>query len=348
MSENSRTTVAGIKLLVFVAFTSIITGVLAVTIANTRFIASHDYRAVFTDSSGLLKGDEVRVAGVRVGQVTGIKLYKGTQAEILFELEKTGPFRRGLPRSTQADIRYRNLIGQRYLSLSEGAGDSNDMLGKNGIIPVEQTNPALDLTVLFNGFRPLFKALNPEDVNQLSFEIVKVLQGEGGTINSLLTHVASLTNTLADRDEVIGRVITNLSEVLGTVSERTDQTSRLIKELQGFVSGVSNDRKAIFDSLASLNTLTGVTQDLLKDARPSIKNDIDGLNELTRTFAENDKVLDKTFVDMRDRLEKLGRTSSYGSWFNYYMCSLDARIVLPGAPAYFTPKIVNDNARCKQ
>jgi phospholipid/cholesterol/gamma-HCH transport system substrate-binding protein len=348
VSENRRTVVDGIKLTVFVAFCSLITGVLAITIANHRFGPTTDYKAIFTDSSGLLKGDEVRVAGVRIGQINDIKLHAGTQAEVHFSVEKTGPFTGGVPASTLAQIRYRNLIGQRYLSLSEGPGASNTVLPVNGTLPVAQTQPALDLTALFNGFRPLFQALNPEDVNKLSLEIVKVLQGEEGTINSLLTHVASLTNTLADRDEVIGRVITNLSEVLGTISDRTDQTNALLKELSGFVSGVADDKKAIFDSLDSLNTLTGVTGNLLAKARPSIQTDVDGLNELTRTLADNDDVLDKTFKNMRIRLEKLDRTTSYGGWFNYYLCSLDARIVLPGAPAYFTPKIVNDNARCKQ
>ncbi len=352
MSENRRTAVSGVKLLAFVAFTSVVTGLLAITIANVRFTESREYGAIFTDATGLLEGDEVRVAGVRMGQITEVKLYRGdkldNKAEVRFTLDRSGPFVSGLPKGTLAQIRYRNLVGQRYLALSEGPGASNEMLREKALLPATQTEPALDLTALFNGFRPLFKALDAEDVNQLSFEIIKVLQGEGGTINSLLTHVASLTNTLADRDEVIGRVITNLSEVLGTVSDRTDQTSRLIKELQGFVSGVSGDRKAIFDSLESLNTLGAVTSDLLKDARPSLKTDIDGLNELTRTLADNRKSIDTTLDQTVDRLEKLGRTSAYGSWFNYYLCSMDARIVLPGAPAYYTPKIVNDNARCKQ
>ncbi|MEO3785849.1 MCE family protein [Actinocorallia sp. B10E7] len=348
MSESTRTLASGIKLLAFVMFTALLTGVLAVTIANVRFTDSREYGAVFTDATGLLEGDEVRVAGVRLGKVVSVELYKGSLAEVRFTLDRSGPFVSGLPKGTLAHIRYRNLVGQRYLALSEGPGTSNEMLKANELLPVEQTEPSLDLTVLFNGFRPLFKALDAEDVNQLSYEIIKVLQGEGGTINSLLTHVASLTNTLADRDEVIGRVITNLSEVLGTVSARTDQTSRMIKELQGFVSGVAGDREAIFDSLESLNTLGGVTADLLKDARPSLKSDIDGLNELTRTLAGQSKQIDTTIDQAADRLEKLGRTSSYGSWFNYYLCSMDARIVLPGAPAYYTPKIVNENARCKQ
>lgn len=347
MSENKQTLTAGLKLLAFVAVTSLLTGLLAVTIANVRFVDSREYGAIFSDATGLLEGDEVRVAGVRMGQVTGVELYKGSLAKVTFTVDRSGPFVSGLPKGTLAQIRYRNLVGQRYLALSEGPGNSNEMLAEKGVLPLEQTEPALDLTVLFNGFRPLFKALDAEEVNRLSFEIIKVLQGEGGTINSLLTHVASLTNTLADRDEVIGRVITNLSEVLGTISDRTDQTSRLIKELQGFVSGVSEDREAILDSLSSLNTLSGVTADLLKDARPSLRSDIDGLNELTRTLAKDTKLIDETIDSAAERLEMLGRTSSYGSWFNYYLCSMDARIVLPGAPAYYTPKIVNDNARCK-
>ncbi|GAB2815544.1 MlaD family protein [Actinocorallia aurea] len=351
MSENRRTAVAGVKLLVFVAVASVLTGMLGVAIANRAFGPTVEYKAVFQDATSLLDGDEVRVSGVRVGQVTGIELVSQGEeqyAEVSFTVEKTGPFVQGLPKSTKAQIRYRNLIGTRYLALSEGAGTPGDVLKPGGALPVGQTTPALDLTVLFNGFRPLFQALEPGDVNQLSMEIIKVLQGEGGTINSLLSHVASLTNTLADRDEVIGRVITNLSEVLSTVSDRTDQTSRLIKELNGFVSGVAGDRTAIFDALDSLNTLSDVTANLLVDARPSLKTDIDGLNELTRTLADNGKVIDTSLGQTRERLEKLGRTSSYGSWFNYYLCSMDARIVLPGAPAYYTPKLVNDNARCKQ
>ena len=58
--------------------------------------------------------------------------------------------------------------------------------------------------MLFNGFKPLFQALSPDDINQLSYEIVQVFQGEGGTLEGLLANTASVTNTLADRDEVIG------------------------------------------------------------------------------------------------------------------------------------------------
>ncbi|MFI0356229.1 MCE family protein [Actinomadura sp. 9N407] len=342
-----KTTGAAVKLLIFVVATSLATGVLAMTIANIRFVDTRSYSAIFTDVAGLLENDDVRVAGVRVGQVEKIELHGGKQAEVHFRVNKEGVFQAGIPTSTQVNVRYRNLMGQRYLALVEGAGAANDYLRPGGTIPVSQTKPALDLTALFNGFRPLFHALEPDDVNKLAFQIVQTLQGEAGTVNSLLSHVASLTNTLANRDEVIGRVIENLNKVLGTIDERHDEVNRLIGDLRGFVGGVADDRQAIFDSIAAINQLEGTTAGLLKDARPALKNDIAGLRKLAGTLNENGADVDKALRRTPDRLEGLVNISSYGSWFNMYICGMDARVRLPGGPVYQTPAIVNENARCK-
>ncbi|WP_433474713.1 MCE family protein [Spirillospora sp. CA-142024] len=342
-----RTTSAAIKLAIFVVVTSLATGVLAMTISNMRFRETTTYKAIFSDVTGLLDHDDVRVAGVRVGQVEHVELYKGSQAKVTFSLQKEDVFKAGLPSSTQVQIRYRNLMGQRYLALTDGAGQVDDYLKPGGTIPIAQTKPALDLTTLFNGFRPLFRALEPKDVNTLAMQIIQVLQGEGGTINSLLAHVASLTNTLADRDKVIGQVIDNLNTVLGTIDERHTEVNQLITDLRGFVSGVSGDRRAIFDSVSAINDLTGTTQDLLADARPDIRNDIAGLRKLTATFDANGKAIDQGLKRSPKRLEGLVNISSYGSWFNMYICGFDARVRLPGGPVYQTPAIVNENARCK-
>lgn len=342
-----RTASAAVKLAIFVVVTSVATGILAMTIANIRFRDTVGYKAVFTDVTGLLENDDVRVAGVRVGQVEDIELHKGDRALVTFSVLEGGVFRNGLPSSTKAQIRYRNLMGQRYLALTDGPGQVAGYLDPGDTIPVTQTEPALDLTTLFNGFRPLFRVLEPEDVKNLSMQIIKVLQGEGGTINSLLAHVASLTNTLADRDKVIGRVIENLNTVLGTIDERHAEVNRLITDLRGFVSGVSGDRQAIFDSVAAINDLTGTTQDLLADARPDIRDDIAGLRKLTGTLKANKGAIDGGLKRSPNRLQELVNISSYGSWFNMYICGMDARIRLPGGPVYQTPAIVNENARCK-
>ncbi len=120
-------------------------------------------------------------------------------------------------------------------------------------IPLARTAPALDLTVLFNGFKPLFEALSPADVNKLAYEIITVFQGEGGTLESLLAHTASVTTTLANRDQLIGDLIDNLNEVLVTLGNRDDELSDLLIKLRQFVGGLSQDREAILGSLDSVS-----------------------------------------------------------------------------------------------
>ena len=154
-----------IKLIVFIVVTVLATGMLAATIGNIRLGGTTPYRALFTDATGLMKGDDVRIAGVRVGEVDSVAVTESggrSLAEVTFTVDADRP----VAVSTKAQIRYRNLVGQRYVALSEGAG-SGRRLTENGTIPLRQTQPALDLTVLFNGFKPLFAALNPEDVNSL-------------------------------------------------------------------------------------------------------------------------------------------------------------------------------------
>src|SRR5690606_27119483 len=201
-SLDRATAGALVKLLVFVVVTGAATAGLAMTIGNTGlFDDAHEYKAVFSDATGVEEGDDVRIAGVQVGEVREIAI-RGDGSKALAEVTFSVAKEHVLAAGTDGAIRYRDLVGNRYIALTEGAG-SGARLEPGATIPLSRTRPALDLTVLFNGFKPLFAALSPEDVNQLSYEIVQVLQGEAGTVESLLAHTASLTSTLADRDEVI-------------------------------------------------------------------------------------------------------------------------------------------------
>ncbi|WP_426511332.1 MCE family protein [Dactylosporangium sp. McL0621] len=327
------------KLTLFAAVTVLLTGLLAQTLGafgggGTR------YKARFTDVTGLLAGDDVRIAGVKVGEVGAIRVADNRVAEVAFTVDDAIP----LTTDVRATIRYRNLVGQRYVALNEGPGDGRP-LSAGQTIPESRTTPALDLTVLFNGFRPLFTALTPQAVNQLAYEIIQVLQGEGGTVASLLRSTASLTGTLADRDAVIGRVVTNLNAVLSTLDDHRGDLDTTIARLQQFVSGLAGDRVAIGDALANVGALTGATAALLQDARPSLQADIDQLGTLSGTLNANAGVIDKTLQDLPGRYEQLTRVASYGSWFNFYLCDFDGQVTLAGQrldPASFS----STAARC--
>ncbi|OEJ23556.1 ABC transporter substrate-binding protein [Streptomyces agglomeratus] len=339
---NARTTAPQlIKLGIFAVVTVTATAVLAATIVNLSFTPKEAYTAVFSDVTSLEEGDDIRVAGVRVGEVESIDIMDRTLAEVTFTVSRDRP----LLTSTRAAIRYRSLIGQRYIALMEGTGDATP-LSPGGRIPLSRTEPALDLNALLNGFKPLFAALSPKDVNQLATEIVKTLQGEGGTVRSLLAHTASLTTTLAERDKLIGSVIDNLNTVLKTVDRRSTRFSDLISQLQRVISGLSADRKPIGESLAGINGLAEATSGLLKDARPPLKTDIAELSELTGTLNDHEKTVEGVLQRLPKKLNKLTGTASYGSWFNFYLCDFDGRIVLPKTAEVLTPELHVARARC--
>jgi virulence factor Mce-like protein len=317
------------KLVVFALVTIMASYVLISTITNAGYGEQVVYRAQFTDVAGLVEGDEVRIAGVRVGQVVGIGLASEQTdrpvAEVELEVSADVP----VPSGVQATIRYRNLVGQRYIALTEGDGAGGQTLEENDVIPLAQTRPALDLTTLFGGFQPLLQALSPEDMNRLSYEIIQVFQGEAGTVESLLGHVASLTDSLADKDAVIGDMIDNLSTVLSSVAARDQQLSSLIVSLQQFVTGLAGDRDAIFDSLQTIDTLAVTTSEFLSEARAPLEADIEALGDLSTNLAEDGELVEDFLQLAPTKIDLITRTAINGSWFNFFMCSSDATVTLP-------------------
>jgi phospholipid/cholesterol/gamma-HCH transport system substrate-binding protein len=314
-----------VKLVIFMVVTTLLTSVLVVLIGNLSFAGTKEYHAVFVDATGVVKGDDVRIAGVKVGSVNKIEVEGRDRALITFTVEEGTQ----LSDSTHAAIRFRNLVGQRYISLTQDVGESGT-LEEGDTIPVGQTSPALDLTVLFNGFKPLFQALSPDDINKLSYEIVQVFQGEGGTLENLLGHTASITQTLADRDQVIGDLIDNLDYVLDHVADRDEQLTNLIQSFRTLVSGLKDDREAILTSLDGISELSVQTADLVKGIRPAFVEDVKQLRRFAGNVDRNKAELDRALQVLPIKLEKVGRTAIYGSWFNFYLCTFKGTITLPG------------------
>jgi phospholipid/cholesterol/gamma-HCH transport system substrate-binding protein len=332
------------KLIIFVVITVAATAVLGLTIANVNFGGANTYTARFTDVTSLNTGDDVRIAGVKVGEVKSISIVDRRQAEVRFDVENDVR----LPASVTATIKYRNLVGQRYISLAQGTGALDAVLPAGATIPLARTQPALDLTELFNGFKPLFQALSPDDVNQLSYEIIQVFQGEGGTVDSLLSSTASLTSTIADKDKVIGQVIDNLNSVLDTVNAHSTQLSDLIVTTQQLVSGLAADRQPISDAIGSLGDLANTTAGLLDQGRAPLKTDIAGLGSLSKNLNANQGTVQHFIQFLPQKLSAIIPTASYGSWFNFFLCSAGGTIAVPPViPAVTLPLEPVTQPRCK-
>lgn len=324
--RNTVTAVAAVKLVVFSMVSVLVTGTLAVIMGNIGFGDQTSYSAVFTSASMLQKGDDVRIAGIPVGEVRDVEIRDRNLAEVSFRIKSDVV----LTEESRAEIRFLNIVGDRYLGLEQGNPEA-PRLEAEAQIPVERTLPALNLTDLYNGFQPLFSALDPEEVNELSLNIVQVLQGEGGTISSLLQQTASLTNSLADRDRLIGEVITNLDTMLQTVDDRRDQLNQLVVELRGWMGNLARDRNAIGASVQNMAALTDTVADLLTRSRPLLKADVKELRTLVTLLAreENQVILRELLERLPEALTDQTRIGTYGSWYSYYLCDFKGSIKLP-------------------
>jgi len=314
-----RTSLAGpvIKSVIFIAVTVIVTAVLGISIAHTGVPATVPYQAVFSDVTGLNVGDDVDIAGVRVGDVTSISVYRRNEALVGFALQAG----RRLPVSATATIKWLNLVGQRYIELGQGTGPVGRALRPGATIPLSHTIPALDLTALFNGFQPLFQALTPGDVNRLSSEIIQVFQGESPNITALVANVGSLTAALATRDRIIGQVIGNLDSVLHTIGSRSGELANLVTTLQQLVSGLAADRQPIGSAISAIAGLNSATAGLLQLSRPPLRDDITQLGRLSQNLASNSGVVGTFLHNLPIKMSEIARVASYGSWLNFFMCN---------------------------
>lgn len=350
MRFDARTRKDLIKLIIFIAVTSLCTAALVATIGNITLASFSKYQAIVGDATGVNKGDDVRIDGVKVGSVQDIKIldnntscYGGADtapsstlptkvcAQLTFNVQSDQPIDQG----TVVTIKYRNLVGQRYLALTNEVGYGSQLSG-GGTIPISskqygvQTNPALDLSVLFDGFKPLFAGLNPADLNQFSMEIIQVFQGEGGSLDSLLTHTASLTQTVAARDKVIDSLIGNLTTVLNTVGARDQQLNQLITTFRTFVGGLKDDRQAILGSLTNISSLSVQTASLLNGISDPFANDVHYLNTWSKNLVGQRAELDQELQIIPWKFDKIGGTATYKAWFNFYLCHFGGRVILPG------------------
>ena len=329
------------RLAVFLTVCLFFTFAMFAVFAQLRFDPQRSYRALFTDVSGLEDGQFVRIAGVEVGKVKKISVQRNDTALVEFSTDDSVILTEG----SRAVIRYDDLIGGRYLALEEGAGGTRK-LAPGATIPMSNTSPALDLDALIGGFRPLFRALDPDQVNALSGQLIQAFQGQGSTVSSFFQQTAALTNTLADRDQLIGQVITNLNTVLGSLGDQNTQFATAVDSLSQLVGTLADRKQDISNSVAYTNAAAGSITDLLTQARPPLQTVV---HETDRTAAL--VVADKGYVDnilktLPDKYQTLDRLGLYGDFFSFYLCDLVLKMNGKGGQPVYIKLAGQDSGRC--
>ncbi|BBZ72977.1 virulence factor Mce family protein [Mycobacterium paraseoulense] len=336
-----------VRLSIFSLVLLIFTVMIIVVFGQMRFDRTNGYSAEFTNVSGLRPGQFVRASGVEIGKVSSVKLVDGgKRARVEFNVDRSVP----LYQSTTAQIRYLDLIGNRYLELKRGEGEGAErVLPPGGFIPASRTSPALDLDALIGGFKPLFRALDPQKVNTIATSLITVFQGQGGTINDILDQTAQLTTQLGERDQAIGEVIKNLNIVLDTTVRHRQQFDQTVNNLEVLITGLKDHGDQLAGGTAHISNAAGTVADLLAEDRGLLHKTINYLDAIQQPLIDQRDGLNDYLKRVPTALNMIGRAiGSYGDFVNFYACDITLKIngLQAGGPVRTVRLFQQPTGRC--
>jgi phospholipid/cholesterol/gamma-HCH transport system substrate-binding protein len=204
----------------------------------------------------------------------------------------------------------------------------------------------LDLDALLGGFRPLFRALDPEKVNELSGQLIQALQGQGPSIGSFLDQAAAVTNTLADRDLLIGQVIDNLNVVLGSLGGQADRLDKAVTSLSELVHALAARRTDISNAVAYTNAAAGSVADLLSQVRAPFQKVVHETDRTAGIAVADHDYLDNLLNQLPDQYRALSRQGMYGDFFSFYLCDVVLKLNGKGGQPVYVKVAGQSSGRC--
>lgn len=302
-----------VKFGAFVAVCLFFTGYLAFTIGNLDIrdpLGRNTYTvsATFDDVTGLLVNDNVKVAGVVVGKVTGVRTEAG-KAVVTFDVDDEHA---DIPKDSSAAVRWRNLIGQRYVYLYPG--ESAEALQDGDVI--DETASVVDLGELFNRLGPIVGSIDPAQVNQFLETVTSALDGREDKVGQALDDLATLTTGLASRDETIQRLIGNLDTVAQTVNQRDAQIEVMLQNLITLSETFGDNTATLDAALLELGSFGAELDDLLATNSAEIDRLLGNLALVTDTVHGRLPQLDTALANLAEASSAIFRAGNRGEFLN--------------------------------
>jgi len=272
------------------------------------------YHAAFTEAGGIRKDDDVRIAGVRVGKVTGIEL-EGSHVRVDFKINADAAF----GPQTGASIRMKTLLGQKYVALEpQGAGQ----LPTDSEIPLGRTVSSYDIV---NAFSDLTTTTEKVDTAQLatSLDVMATeFRDSPAHVKSALSGLSRLSTTIASRDDVLRTLLARANRVSTTVASRNDTTAKLIKDADLLLVELQARREAIHTLFTNTSELAIQLTGLVRDNRAALKPALDQLTKVLAVLTKHQQDLDQTIARLAPFTRVYANTLSTGRWFDTYVSNL--------------------------
>jgi phospholipid/cholesterol/gamma-HCH transport system substrate-binding protein len=299
-----------VKVFAFSVICVIFTVLLGVKLANSRLFAdTYDLKAAFTDATGVMAGDAVKLAGVDVGRVTAAEIKDGV-ALVTFNVDTNLK----LAKDSVIGIRWRNVVGQRFLYVYPG--DDDEQLSENDVIPTSQTEDVADIGEFLNRAGPILKAIDPEQANAFLDAMNTALEGNEGDVRNLIDQGAILAKELGATDQEIESLLVNADKIMHAFANQDDAIRHIVEDLDtvgGMLARRTDEVNALVTDFAEVQSQLDT---LLKRSSSNIDGTIDNLNVVAATLANNKADLAETLRTTPMGVAGYFQTTTWGEWFN--------------------------------
>lgn len=326
------------KLTVFTVFTIIITFWLASIIGKlSPFQDTYQLDAVFTDATGILNGDPVKIAGVPVGKVTSFQVEEG---RAIVTMKIKGDVE--VPTNSFFDIKFLNLLGQRVVDIRPADIPSAEVWEDGDEVPETQTSPALDLSVVFNNLRPLIQSTNPEDINTVARTVLAVFKGREDDLAGILGNLGNLSETLSARDQRLARLVSDLDELTEILNRRSGNVRTGLRNFTEFMESLADVTPRIERVVDQMNGFSTKFGGVVNRNRSNLDQELADLKTLLDIVNDELGPLDRIAKNLKEVLLATARSQGYGKWWNLYVVNL-----CPEAGA-FTGQPIPNNVECRR
>ncbi|SMQ15889.1 phospholipid/cholesterol/gamma-HCH transport system substrate-binding protein [Streptomyces sp. Ag82_O1-12] len=279
------------------------------------------YSAAFAEAGGLKPGDEVRIAGVKVGKVEEVDL-DGDHVKVTFKIKGEPAFGTG----TGASIRVKTILGAKYLALHpRGRG----RLEPGSEIPLKRTVPAYDVVQAFSDLTTTTEKVDTDRLAKALDTISTTFEDSPQEVRESIKGLSKISRTVASRDKALGELLDHANGVTGVLADRSGDFTALVEDGDKLFKEISKRRTAIHKLLktsAALGIqLSGLVQDNEKEVGPALK----GLNTVVKMLERNQSSLDRSIELLAPYVRVFTNTLGNGRWFDSYVQNLVAAPVVP-------------------
>ncbi|MFL6089091.1 MAG: MCE family protein [Aeromicrobium sp.] len=268
------------------------------------------YRAEFSDASGLVVGEEVRVAGVKVGQVRDLSL-AGNKVIARFTVAGMQ-----IGDRTQAGIEVKTLLGQHFLSLTP-AGER--MLPEDAVIPLSRTRTPVNIVPTFNRLADQTARTDTDQVADAFDSLATTLKVTAPEMEGALTGLGRLSRTVTKRDEQITELFRHTRSVTGVVAQRDQELGQLLKSSDQVLRVLDDRRKVIRAIIRDTARLAQQLRGLVDENEAIIKPALQDLNTVLKVLRANEKNLETMLTYAAPYAREFTNVGGTGRWFDATM-----------------------------